>query len=100
MRRDSFRLHRAQQALFALFDTFAKAVLTCMPEPLPDVKAQAIARAKLRYDRLIKTAGRAMVGEARAAMQDLLENLEEEKDARPTANNGGLRPRETWCCMY
>jgi Arc/MetJ-type ribon-helix-helix transcriptional regulator len=41
MRRDSFRLHRAQQALFALFDTFAKAVLTCMPEPLPDVKAQA-----------------------------------------------------------
>lgn len=70
--KDIFRVGRAQQALFALMDTFAKAVLTCVPEPPPDAKPQAIARAKERYDRLIKTAGQAMSGDARAAMQDLV----------------------------
>jgi hypothetical protein len=31
VRRDLFRLARAQQALFAYFDTFAKTLLTCLP---------------------------------------------------------------------
>lgn len=62
---------RAQQALFAYVDTLAKTLLTCVPEPPPDAKPQAVARAKERYDRLLKSAGRAMVGDAKLAMQDL-----------------------------
>ena len=53
-------------------DAFAKTVLTCVPEPPPDARPQAIARAKERYDRLGKTAGQAMSGDARAAMRDLI----------------------------
>ncbi len=33
VRRELFRLARAQQALFAYLDTFAKTLLTCLPEP-------------------------------------------------------------------
>jgi hypothetical protein len=71
---DIFRVGRGQQALFALLDAFAKAVLACVPEPPPDARQQAIARAKERYDRLVKAAGQAMSGDARAAMQDLLDH--------------------------
>src|SRR5271165_2400760 len=69
---DIFRVGRGQQALFALLDAFAKAVLTCVPEPPPDARPQAIARARDRYDRLVKSAGQNMSGDARAAMQDLV----------------------------
>jgi len=70
--REIFRVGRGQQALFALVDVFAKAVLTCVPEPPSDARQQAVARARERYDRLIKNAGQAMSGDARAAMQDLV----------------------------
>ncbi|HTS62582.1 MAG TPA: hypothetical protein VMH28_11195 [Candidatus Acidoferrales bacterium] len=75
---DVFRLERAQQALFAFVDTLAKALLNCLPEPPAEAKLQAVA-AKERYDRLIKSAGRAMVGESCLAMRELVEGLE--KDA-------------------
>ncbi|HEY1185192.1 MAG TPA: ribbon-helix-helix domain-containing protein, partial [Bryobacteraceae bacterium] len=48
--RDIFRVDRGQQALFALVDALAKAVLTCVPEPPPDARPQATARARERYD--------------------------------------------------
>jgi len=35
-----------------------------VPEPPAEAKPQAVARAKERYDRLIKSAGRAMVAES------------------------------------
>ena len=76
VRKDIFRVARAQQALFAYLDTLAKAFLTCVPEPPAEAKPQAVARAKERYDRLIKSAGRAMVGESGLAMKDLVEGLE------------------------
>ena len=72
--RDVFRVGRGQQALFALVDTLTKTFLTCIPEPPADARPQAIARGKQRYDALMKTAGRAMVGDARAAMLDLVDN--------------------------
>jgi len=72
MSRDNLRIVRGQQALHALLDTFVKAVLTCMPEPSSDAEPQAIARAKDRYHRLIKTAGQTMSGNALAALQDLV----------------------------
>jgi hypothetical protein len=76
VRRDQFRSMRAQQALFAYLDTLTKTILTCMPEPPAEAKAQAVARARERYDRLLKTTGRAMVGDSRVAMQDLVANVE------------------------
>jgi Arc/MetJ-type ribon-helix-helix transcriptional regulator len=72
--REIFRVGRGQQAMFAILDAFAKAVLTCVPEPLPEARPQAIARAKERYNRLVKSAGQAMSGDARAAMQDLIDH--------------------------
>ncbi len=71
MSRDVVRLARGQQALFALIDTLAKTILTCVPEPPPDARSEAIARAKERYDRLIKSAGQSMSNGAHIAMQDL-----------------------------
>jgi Arc/MetJ-type ribon-helix-helix transcriptional regulator len=70
--RETFRVGRGQQAFYALFDAFAKVVLTCVPEPPSEVRQQAVARAKERYDRLVKSAGQNMAGDARAAMQDLV----------------------------
>lgn len=69
--RDILRLARGQQALFALLDTLAKTILTCVPEPPPDARQQAVARGKERYDRLMKTAGQSMSNGAHVAMQDL-----------------------------
>jgi Arc/MetJ-type ribon-helix-helix transcriptional regulator len=71
MSREMVRLARGQQALFALLDTLAKTVLTCVPEPPPDARPQAIARAKERYDRMIKSAGQSMSNGAHMSMQDL-----------------------------
>jgi Arc/MetJ-type ribon-helix-helix transcriptional regulator len=73
MRREIFRLGRSQQALFAYLDSLAKVLLTCIPEPPQDAKNQAIARAKERHHRLLKSAGGAMVGDSQAAMSDLVD---------------------------
>ena len=56
MSQEILRSARGQQALFALLDTLAKTILTCVPEPPPEARPQAIARAKDRYDRLMKSA--------------------------------------------
>ncbi len=76
VRRDQYRLMRMHQALFAYVDTLTKTLLTCVPEPPADAKPHAVASAKERYDRLLKSAGRAMVGEAKLAMHDLVANVE------------------------
>ena len=70
-----FRVGRSQQALFALVDALTKTVLTCIPEPPADARPQAVARGRERYDRLIKSAGRSMVGDAQVAMQELTSNV-------------------------
>jgi len=74
--RDLFRVQRAQQAHFAVTDTLIKTLLTCLPEPPADVMAQAVARAKERYRRFVKSAGQNMVGDSLAAMRDLVGNDE------------------------
>jgi len=76
VRRDQYRLMRMHQALFAYVDTLAKTLLTCVPEPSADAKPNAVASAKERYDRLLKSAGRAMVGESKLAMHDLVAHVE------------------------
>lgn len=74
--RDVTRVARGQQALFAIVDTLVKAFLTCIPEPPLDGMPQSVARARDRYARFVKTAGQAMVGDALAAMQDLVNHAE------------------------
>jgi Arc/MetJ-type ribon-helix-helix transcriptional regulator len=69
---ESFRLSRTLQALFALVDALSKAVLTCVPEPPAEAKPQAVALARERYHRLIKSAGAAMSGDSSATMKDIL----------------------------
>jgi Arc/MetJ-type ribon-helix-helix transcriptional regulator len=69
---ENFRLSRTVQALFALVDALAKTVLTCVPEPPAEAKTQAVALARERYHRLIKSAGAAMSGDSAATMKDLI----------------------------
>jgi hypothetical protein len=72
VRQEIFRLGRAQQALFAFVDSLAKVLLTCVPEPGGEATEAAVARARGRHARLLKSAGQAMVGDSHAAMQDLV----------------------------
>jgi Arc/MetJ-type ribon-helix-helix transcriptional regulator len=72
VRRELFRLARANQALFAYLDTLAKTLLTCVPEPPAEARPQAIARAQERHDRLLKSAGRSMGGDSHLALNDLM----------------------------
>jgi hypothetical protein len=56
-------------------DALTKTVLTCIPEPPADARPQAVARGRERYDHLIKSAGKSMVGDAQVAMQELTSNV-------------------------
>ncbi len=76
MRREIFRLGRAQQALFAFVDSPAKILLTCVPEPSGEAMEAAVARARGRHARLLKSARQAMVGDSQLAMQDLVNHGE------------------------
>jgi hypothetical protein len=58
--------------LFAFLDSLAKVVLTGVPEPGGEAMEAAVARARGRHARLLKSAGQAMVGDSQLAMQDLV----------------------------
>lgn len=62
----------AQQALFAFVDSLVKTLLTCVAEPSSDVRDQAVAQGKFRYDRFLKSVGAAMGGDSKAAMVEPL----------------------------
>jgi predicted DNA-binding protein len=76
MRREIFRLGRAQQALFAFVDSLAKILLTCVPEPGGEAMEAAVTRARGRHARLLKNAGQAMSGDSHLAMQELVNHGE------------------------
>jgi hypothetical protein len=76
MRREIFRLGRAQQALFAFVDSLAKILLTCVPEPAGEAMEAAVSRARGRHARLLKSAGQAMSGDSHLAMQELVNHGE------------------------
>ena len=65
-------LGRAQQAMFALVDSLAKVLLTCIPEPDGLALGAAVAKAQGRHARLLKNAGQAMGSDSRVAMRDLV----------------------------
>lgn len=70
------RVETGVQALFALVDTLAKTMLTCVPEPTGDAYRQAVARAKARYDRFLKSAGSSLSGESGKAFLELTDRVE------------------------
>jgi Arc/MetJ-type ribon-helix-helix transcriptional regulator len=72
IRQDIRRLERAQQALFALLDSLAKAFLTCMPEPRGAALEIALAEARNRHARLLTNAGHAMLSDSLVAMEALI----------------------------
>ena len=65
------RLRTGQQGLFAFLDALTKTVLTCLPEPSGEGHAQAVARAKARYERFLKSVGFGIAGDAQAALDEL-----------------------------
>jgi hypothetical protein len=69
-------LGRSQQALFALVDSLAKILLTCIPEPDIHALEAAVARAQGRHARLLKSAGQAMGADSRLTMQELVKHGE------------------------
>jgi hypothetical protein len=67
-------LGRAQQAMFALVDSLARVLLTCIPEPDGLALEAAVAKAQGRHARLLKNAGQALGSDSHVAMRDLVNN--------------------------
>ncbi len=72
VRQDVRRVERAQQALFALVDSFAKVFVTCVPEPRGEAMQTALGEARNRHARLLTNAGHAMLSDSMVAMEDLI----------------------------
>jgi hypothetical protein len=70
------RLETAIQAQFAFTDALARALLLCVPEPPDSIREEALARARLRHENLIRTAAISMHGDGRAAMAELVRREE------------------------
>ena len=72
------RVSTGQQALFAYMDTLAKVILSTLPDTDEDTRNAAVARGKLRYSRFLKSVGANMVGDAQAALSELMNRAPEE----------------------
>jgi Arc/MetJ-type ribon-helix-helix transcriptional regulator len=72
IRQEIRRLQRAQQALFALVDSLAKAFVTCVPEPRGAAMEIALAEARNRHARLLTNAVQAMRSDSGIAMEELI----------------------------
>ena len=70
------KISTGQHALFAFVDSLTKILLTCVPEPSGEAYAQAVARAKARYERFIKNVGMSMAGDSRAALAELVDRIQ------------------------
>jgi hypothetical protein len=72
------RVSTGQQALFAYVDALAKVILSTLPDTDEDTRKAAAARGKLRYSRFLKSVGANMVGDAQAALSELVSHAPEE----------------------
>jgi hypothetical protein len=79
--REIHGVKQAQHATFAFVDALVKTILTCVPEPSGDIYKQAVARARARYDRFLKSVGSGMVGDSHAAMTELVQHGEEQRSS-------------------
>ncbi len=71
--RDLRTLQTAQQAVFALTDSLARLFLTCVPEPAPELLDQAKRRARMRYDRFLKSVAQNMTADSQTSLGELTE---------------------------
>ncbi|MBL8209682.1 MAG: hypothetical protein JNK87_03170 [Bryobacterales bacterium] len=71
--RDLRALQTAQQAVFALTDSLVRLFLTCVPEPDPEVLEQAKRRARMRYDRFLKSVAQNMTADSQTSLAELTE---------------------------
>jgi hypothetical protein len=72
------RVSTGQQALFAYVDALAKVILSTLPDTDEDTRKAAVARGRLRYSRFLKSVGANMVGDAQAALSELVSRAPEE----------------------
>ena len=72
------RVSTGQQALFAYIDTLAKVILSTLPDTGEDARTAAVAKGKVRYSRFIRSVGANMVGDAQAALSELVNRAPEE----------------------
>jgi len=72
------RVSTGQQALFAYVDALAKVILSTLPDTDEETRKAAAARGKLRYSRFLKSVGANMVGDAQAALSELVNRAQEE----------------------
>ena len=72
------RVSTGQQALFAYVDALAKVILSTLPDTDEDARKAAVSRGKLRYSRFLKSVGANMVGDAQAALLELVNRATEE----------------------
>jgi hypothetical protein len=70
--REFRRVQTAQQAEYALLDSFVRLFLMCVPEPAGEALSPARARAAARYSNFLKNVARNMTGHARTALAELL----------------------------
>ncbi len=72
------RVSTGQQALFAYVDALAKVILSTLPDTDEDTRKAAAVRGRLRYSRFLKSVGANMVGDAQAALSELVNRAPEE----------------------
>src|SRR3984957_10277670 len=72
------RMSTGQQALFAYVDALAKVILSTLPDTDEDTRKTAVARGKLSHSRFLKSVGANMVGDAQAALSELVNRAPEE----------------------
>jgi hypothetical protein len=69
-------LHTSMQAQFALTDALTKYVLTCVVEPPEDVLSGARAKAKARYEKLIRAAAKTVTGRIDNSLYEAVTNAD------------------------
>ncbi len=72
--REIHKVQTAQQAEYALVDSFVRLFLICTPEPSKEAVTPAKARAATRYENFLRNVASNMVGDARTALAQLLDH--------------------------
>jgi hypothetical protein len=70
--KDIRKLHTADQAIYAGFDTFMRIFLTCIPDPPAETLTAAKVQGHQRYKNYLQNVARNMNGDARAALAELV----------------------------
>jgi predicted transcriptional regulator len=66
------KLVNGQQAVIALIDSLSKVILTCVPEPEAAAFNRAVAMARDRYQKFLKSAASSMKGDFMKSLTDII----------------------------